>query len=169
MSDIELEHKEEPGALSKALKFIAYPVAAFTGFLSARTTIRSHAYDNVLRHEATKDIHDDVFVKMKEKGHWASDHIKAGKGSVDFIEETKAMHKTYEHAYETRMGELKLGSLWRRWKFNQPHQQQQVIINGLTVAGITLGAVLTMAHSKTLGRVFTRHEAQKDPSDSPSL
>jgi hypothetical protein len=165
---VEKNNAPEPvkhGPVAKALGILAYPISAFTGFWVTRQSARSSVYDNAMFHDLTADLRNPLVEEAKAKGREAAATIKAG-GKVDFYEMTKEMHQNFSKDIETRMEGATLGKLHKKWKFMMPHQKHKALIHGFTAAGISIGALLAMANSKTVSNLFLN---DKDKDQGPSI
>jgi hypothetical protein len=161
---------EKPGIVSKTLRVIAYPVSAFAGYWVAKQRIRDSAYENAKFHnafgakgemvrrgeEGVQKFHE----KLKEIGTEAQKAIRDGT-PFDIVEKVGHHHAAHKQDVEAGLKAVGLGPLYKRWKFNTPHQKNMAILDGVTIAGISIGALLTMADSKTLSHLFVSKDREK--------
>jgi hypothetical protein len=148
--DIE-GRKDTP--FSKALKLLTYPVSALVGYKIMKSQIRDATYDNLKRYDAFEDIrpaHHDQLHKMIER-------FQKGE-PVNILKETVRQQEKYQAQLTARFKELGLGTIEKQWEFIHKSQKQNVLLNGFTAAGITIGALLTMANSKSFVDVLDQSQ-----------
>jgi hypothetical protein len=156
----DTSQSNKPSLLSRVLKVAAYPIAAVTGYWFTKTSIRGSVYDNVRNHQVLDDLRDPVMEEMRVRGRDAAQKAKRGE-HVDFFKEVEAIHVNYAAKVDERLEKLTLGTLGQQWKFTQKHQKQQALMNGFTAAAITIGALLSIAHSKTISQTLNHRDDVK--------
>jgi hypothetical protein len=157
----------ETGFLSKALKVLAFPVAAVSGYWFAQTSIRNSAYDNAKFTGAVKGVsepHRDALQKIGEK---ANAIIEKGK-TFDLPKEVRPLFEEHAPLVTKRLEDLNLGTLRKQWGFTSKYQKQQAIMNGLTAAGIAIGAVLSIANMKSIQQAFNRQGTEPKTEEGPT-
>ena len=157
--------------LNRALKIAAYPIAGLSGLLVAANDLHGSAYK-----KAQSVLGDPFFGKIhaKHKPLYkanAEQYERRDKGGVvltKFFDEEMRIKNLHSPAVGMKMKELGfseeffgLKDIVHKWKYVNRGSKQQAVVNGMTVAGIAIGALLTMAGSKTLIEMFSGKE-EKD-------
>jgi hypothetical protein len=172
------DKSNESSLLSKALKVVSLPVAAISGYIVTSINIRHSAYENAKDHGMFKDLSgsykdakgNEVITPRQEAMHALGEKVMAAEKigqRVDVLAESIPLHANYGKSFTKRMETAKLGSFVKQWRFTSPFQQQNALINGLTVAGVAIGAILSIANMKTIQHAFSSQDAEK--SDGPSV
>ena len=77
---------------------------------------------------------------------------------VNVLTETRTAHEAYGVRVTERLNEMGLGSLTEQWRFIHKTQQQNALMTGFTAGAISLGALLTVANSKTFARALAKKD-----------
>lgn len=165
MADDMQKSTDEVGWGSKALKLLGFPIAAISGYWSGSVSIRNSAYDNAKEHGLFDDFHSSSHDSMKNIGAKARQAISEGK-PFDILTESVPLHTMRDAQIAERLEKVGLGNFEKQWKFTSRYQKQNALLNGLTVAGIAIGAIFSMAHSKAVQKLFTKHEPSQDNDGS---
>jgi hypothetical protein len=162
---------DEPGLLSKALKALSVPIGAVSGYIVTRINIRHSAYENAKNHNMFKDITGSG-TKREQAMHVIGEAVigaeKTGK-QFEVLAQSIPLHADYQKAFTKRMETAKLGTFLKQWKFTSSFQQQNAVINGLTVAGVAIGAIYAIASSKMIQHAFSNRDAEKASGQEPSI
>jgi hypothetical protein len=181
MANRTTDKSNEPSLLSKALKIIAFPIAAVSGWLVGKIHVQNAAYDNARFMNAFFDIKDDVKEKktievvaqevVEKEGYHTQlkklvktaveEKVIAKPGTIDIYELTQDLRTENKALVTERMEKIGLGTLRKQWKFNMHYQRRDAIINSLTVAGIAIGAILSIANMKAVQHLFSKQEAEQ--------
>jgi hypothetical protein len=149
-SKLAAEQEKEP-VLNKALKIAAIPIGALTGFWTASTTAHDNAYNTALRGGAF----DDLIAKTKPKRQADVEALLNGSIGTEEYWQRALKNKADWHAVGfPRMKKLGLTNFWRKWRYMSLDGKPAVIQQGLTISGITIGALLSIANSKLLNDLF---------------
>lgn len=157
------ENESGSGLLSKIVRVLAYPVSAGAGYWVARRRIYDSAYDNAKFHgvfgDEGKILRDgemvDHYEALKQEGKKACEALQRGE-MYDIVAATKDLHAGHAADVEKGLKSVGLGTLGKQWKFTNPHQKNMALLDGFAIAGISIGALLTMANSKTVSNLFSR-------------
>ncbi len=148
------------GFVAKAIKVIAMPIAAASGYWVAARRIYVNAYDNAKEHGLFRDlINGERKQGMERIGAKAVAAAKA-KTEYEILEESIPFHKVHTDKVLERFKDVGLGSTRKRWGFLRTDQKQAAIIEFMTVAGIAIGALLTVANNKTISHLFSNEQEQ---------
>jgi len=149
---VPTEKSQESSTASKVLNGIAYPAAIGVGYWNANITAHNSAY----RQAKGLGMFDDILAtstpETKKDVKEAVDHV------IDKVEFKKRWTKTkaaYQEAGFKRMDELGLDSFKEKWNYMAREGKQMTVRNGLAGFGIALGALLSIANSKTLDKVLS--------------
>lgn len=163
---VATEAKETPHPLNRMLAVAAFPISALTGYWTASVTAH-HASYNKAKGLGT---FDDLSAIASSKGK--ADIQDALKGEITTEEFGQRVIKNTE-AFRTpgfeRMEKLglqyshDLKTFKNKWNFMSLESRQTALLNGLAVSGITIGAVLSMANSKTLTNMFSGKSKEWEP------
>lgn len=157
ITGLEKEEEEVENIFSKMLKLVAYPVSAFSGYVFSKQIIRNATYDNLKYTGAFEDIREPHYKRL-------NDVTKRfmNKEPVDVIGETGQLHEAFKSRLSERIEEMGLGTLKKQWEFIHTTQKQNAMLTGFTAAGISIGALLTMANNKLFTSTISEHmEANK--------
>ena len=168
---------QKTGILSKLLKVLTVPLAAGAGYWFGQTSIRDSAYDNAKTHGAFDDMNKDHFSyngkstgknyhdTLSEVGSEALKAVKNEK-TFDIVEKASHLHVEREAQVAKRLEQIGLGTLGKQWKFTSKYQRQQALMNAFTAAGITIGALLSIADTKMISQAFTRKQSGNEEERS---
>ena len=152
---------EKDGFLSKAIKVLTLPVAAISGYWVAARRVYVNAYDNAKDHGIFKDLVNGERKRgLDEIGKEALDAVAAHK-EYDILAKSVPFHETHNAKVLERFKAVGLGTTAKRWKFLRVDQKQAAMIEFMTVAGIAVGALLTLANNKTISHAFSNNEPQE--------
>jgi len=160
-SAVTPENREEDGIVSKILRVIAFPVAAMTGFFAARTSVHNSAYNQAKMLGAFDDILSEATPKSRADIQELVNHTI---DTAEYLKRSAKIKSAYQAVGDVRMKELGLSNFVRKWKYMAKADQQVVTRAGLAAAGVTLGALLSIADSKLFTRLFSSH-SKKDSKE----
>lgn len=169
MSEAHKYHEEPPSFFNKALKVLAFPISLATGFWTMKINTSDSVYSRLKIDGGLDDLRDSLLKERRAMTQEAVSQIgtKGESAAVQhFLQESKATDGAYFKKIEGRLEELGLHSFPAQWEFIHRSQKQSAIINGLTITGITLGALLSVANSKALARFFADDD-DKTPDAHP--
>ena len=149
---------ESDGFVSKAIKALTFPIAAVSGYWVAARRIYVNAYDNAKEHGLLKDL---VNGKRKEGleaiGREALAAVAANK-QYNILEKSVPFHNAHNEKVLEHFKKIGLGTTGKRWQFLRGDQKQAAMIEFMTVAGIAVGALLTVANNKTISHLLGREQ-----------
>lgn len=153
--------------INKVLRVVAYPVAAISGFFVTANEVHNAVYSKL------KDTPGDPYfgeIAKKFKGEYAKNAQEYISGEIDAaarLQDELRIKKQYSEAIGAKLSELgfsdgffRMKNFTNKWQTVSRGTKQNAVINGLTVAGIAIGAILSTTNS----RLF-----DKDTTDGPSL
>ena len=155
--DNEAHKTESSSPFTKALKILAYPISLGAGLWTARINTSDATYQRMKIDGGIDDLRNTLMAKRKEmtqKAVASLEHEGAETATREFIAASKVADKAYFKAIEDRYAKLGLSTFAEQWDFIHRSQRQDAIINGLTITGITIGALLTIANSKAVSNLF---------------
>ncbi len=150
-------NSEGNGFLSKAIKILSLPIAAVSGYWVASRSIFNHTYANVKDHDILSDLtgkDTERHKKMTQIGKEAREAANS-KTMYEITEKSVPLHADHYEKVLERFKYAGLGTTRKRWKFLRPDQKDAVLIEFMTVAGIAVGALLTLANNKTISHAFS--------------
>lgn len=165
MSKIALpkpEKEKKPGLASKVLLVATYPIAALVGWWSAMVTAHSGAYNTA----KSLGAFDDILATATPKSRADIQEFVAGNiNQKEFWRRAMESKKAYQTAAHARMDDMGLiKNLRNKWRYMPKANRDSVVKSGLASAGITLGALLSVAESRILDKIFpqsSKEEAQR--------
>jgi len=152
----------ELGVLGNLIKAIAYPFSAIVAAWTTRNSIRDSVYDELKKHGAFKTLLDGHELKMGQLLQNPPTVEKA----IQTIEDKIKLDKEFYNKTTDLLKERKLDGISRQWKFINLSNKQNAVLRGMTVMGITLGALIAIANSKTFTDLFKKQESVEQPSRS---
>lgn len=198
---------EKSGLVSKALRIIAYPIAAATGYWFGSTKVRNNAYDNAKFNGAFNKIRGIVEAEcpvfdengkvieglyrvekrivrgghldgLRQVGKMAEDvvagefPVRKGKDVVELFDIHALngfMHKSHGGNVDDHMKKIGLGTLRKQWKHNSKYQQQEALMYGAAAMAVTIGAIFSIANSKTFSKLWVQRNKDTQESGGPAL
>lgn len=150
--------QEKTSLLEKAVRLFAFPIAGISGLWAGHVSLRS----------STKNTAKDfgVFARIDKERIPVSTATTmkrlAGETSVaEFLAEDAANKAEYTRQVGVELEKLGLNKTANQWKYVSQISKQRAVIEGMTVAGIAVGALLTITESKLLSRMFTHNKDQE--------
>jgi len=147
--------------LNRTLKVAAYPIAALSGLWAAGRELHYAAYKTIQSGE-----NNPLFKEIKntyEPSFAKNAHDLASKTITEekFLSEFIRIKGEHSHAVGAKMQSLGLGNelfglkdMPKKWSTVNRDARNRALITGATVTGIAIGAMLTIANSKTLEQFF---------------
>ena len=155
--------KPEANPINKILQVAAYPISALSGFWAAHWRVHGDTYNNLKRFDAFKDIHQEGVpggLDMRNRKNVQDRILHPETHSVEkFLEISKLTKSEYSQKVSARMEQYGLGggmtNFKRKWEYiNSPAKLEATLV-GLTVTGVALGAMLTVANGKSLFEIMS--------------
>ena len=147
---------------NRMLKVAAYPIAAISGLWVTHTSI--HAKFNQYARELKEfQVIEKKFAPLRQELA-----TKCDMGIIDKVTnltEGSKLRLANRHAIDVQMEKLGYDGVINKFRGLSRNKRQLAIVEGMTVAGIAIGALLTMANSKTLIEFFSGKE-EKDQGQS---
>lgn len=150
-----IKTEEKPGLFGKVLKWAGYPVAAVSGYLVTRTAVNEETYETAKRFGVFDDILkeyrplNDVNVKAR-----MADEISQS----EFLARSAITKAGYSKAASKRLEHMGVSEFPEMWNYIRRGARQRAVIEGMTVAGIAIGAWLTIANSKPFASLFAKDD-----------
>ena len=165
-------------AFSKVLGVLAYPIAAVPGIFVAKAGIREAIYDKYagkggfadLQNQYAADFHKITGIDPAEVRSERRGNNKVARTELKYVrEETRdavaALDREMFKAVEKKFAEKwNMHNVFDYWKNINANQKINTAFMALTVSGVALGALLTIANSRTLSKLGTRKGKDDDPS-----
>ncbi|MFO0388731.1 MAG: hypothetical protein ACK502_03300 [Alphaproteobacteria bacterium] len=149
------KHTNEPDSLlGKALKIVAYPAAAFTGWWVTRNQIRHYTFEKLSKTGGLTDIRQEFDTKIKNLTSEGVERIQQGNTEYSLRKVTKPVEQEYTAAIRERMRQLRVHTIERQSEYIYKPQFHKALIEGFTAASIMLGGLLILANSRSLSRAF---------------
>ena len=152
-------NKEDAHIIDKVLKAIAFPIAAVTGYIAARTNLHTASYDVEKRLGSFDDI-------LEKHTPLSKANSKAFiEGAIDkktYLTRAYDLKNSYSKAVYERMNHMGLDKFSSEWRHVSRNQRLTAIINALTVSGVAVGALLTIADNRWLSSKFDKEEKDQD-------
>ncbi len=113
---------------------------------------------------------------LKQVGKMAEDvvaqefPVRKGKDVVELFDIhalTNFMHESHSGNVNDHMKKIGLGTLRKQWKHNSKYQQQEALMYGAAAMAVTIGAILSIANSKTFSKMLAHRRDDAEP-ESPS-
>jgi len=148
---------EKSSSFNRILGIAAYPISAVAGLVQGRLHIRQKAYETFKRigtwENEIKETREKVIKEMSLIDSGVKNDIKK-----EIIEDrndfTKAVGKHFK-----KMG---YKHFWDMYGPLAPHEKAQVWEKGMTVFGVTLGVLLTVANSKSLISLINEKDTENN-------
>lgn len=184
------EEANDTGLVSKMLKWAAYPVAVVAGLWTAKVNISDAAYERLKakggfddlyhgqngngttpHHTSTiaqqplhTNIDSGVDALHKQEVKSAILNINAGNAHLnqDFPARISQQDGRYHPLVDQRMKDMGLGDIRNQIKYTHRSHHQTAFLNGMTVAAIAVGALLTMAESKAISHLLAKKDKEKE-------
>lgn len=163
---VEKTEKEHDSALADNISFgikaVAYPVSIYTGYEAAASVIRNQIYKNIAGtgiFEADKNT-----IKTKPLGEVVNN--PAHPLHTQLPDHLADLNDKYRVNVRNKFRTMGFNNIGDYWKGLNRNQMVDAIVVGMTVTGIVLGSMLTVANSKGLLDYFARKE--KDGNSSPT-
>ncbi len=153
MSDNDIKIYQEPSKTSKILELAAYPIAIGAGAFTFVSSVNDKLYDTL----KGLDELGDGLNKNKE-------NFKAETATIrsKVAEKLSAFHRQNTDVYNNKLKELGFTSFSKRLGGIHRDQRVDSALIGLTFATLTLGAILTIANSKSLMNKINAKEKEQD-------
>lgn len=145
------------GKLQSALKALSYPVSTILGVFYANSKVRNESYNNLRGMGAFDDLraHRDRQAQnlLEASGIHPADHTRTmidPQRAKQFSSGHAAIDAEYAEAINQRIADLGYTNMWKRYKALHFNQRLETGMRFFTVAGASLGVILTIANNKHL-------------------
>jgi hypothetical protein len=149
---IKLTAQETPQSImSKALRITAIPLGVLLGGWTTYINVRASANEKAKQVSPLKEINDDFSKDLENT------FLLRSRGAISAEEcaERAVMNKAAHTEATTRfMKNMGLDGPIKKWGFIHKANRQKAIVEGLTVAGITVGSMLAVANIKSIKEFF---------------
>jgi len=145
------QKEDNPHFINRMIKIVAYPISLAAGFLVTNTSVRDSAYQKAKKRGGFDDI------EIKFGGKDRQDLVLKNSQLItqeEWLERAIKNKLSHSAAVQEKMEELGINRFASKWKYINRGNKQKAIIDGLTVAGISIGAILTIANTKSLTEFF---------------
>jgi len=160
-----LETEDNPHIFNKILKVVAYPVAAISGLWVAGREVHNGVYQKASSVEGNPIFGD---IRSQFKPQYTKNAEEAVSGAISkevFLANEFAIKTEHSRAIGERLEKIGFSNrnqgfgfknFAAKWKYVNNGTKQSAIIQGLTVSGIAIGAMLTIANSKSIIDYFAK-------------
>ncbi len=157
--------EQKDSAVARFLRIAAYPISLFSGLWVLKNDVHDMTYENLKRYGAF-----DKILKVMQPRNSSNVQARVNDEITKevFLERAFGANGTkheYSKQVADQMEHMGLGGGWsnfrQQWQYIRKGGQRSAVINALTVTGITIGAILTIANTKTIRELFS-----KDPDQS---
>lgn len=158
MSEQNQQSDSSTSIFNRTLKILAIPVSLATGFWTMKTNTSDAVYQRLKIDGGIDDLRNPLLEKRKDLTQTLVSQLSTHEDPsalAQFHKESKLIDAAYFKKIEGRLEELGMESFPAQWKFIHRSHRQSAIINGLTISGIAIGALLSIANSKALARAFS--------------
>ena len=145
--------QDNPLFAQRVIKFLAYPFSLAAGLLVTHTSVRDSAYQKAKKRGGFCDI-EETF--GNEHSHDLALRLNERISKEEFLERSISNKVRHSHAVQEQMEKLGIAGFTSKWNYINRGNKQKAIIEGLTVGGIAIGAILTIANSKSLTQLFSK-------------
>lgn len=159
----------ESRALSNAhtlIDGISYLVSGYSGWMATDLSIRSSMYKNF----AAQGVFNDL--QKERNADYKKILDKIAGGDKDKIAETvHALEEGYRLKVRERFKEIGIDGMSDWWRTLKRNQRMDAIVNGLTVSGIAIGALMLVSNSREFNALLSRNFESKEEraQHSPSM
>ena len=147
--------------IDKTLKFIAFPIAAASGYLTARVNLHRAAY------EVEKRIGTFDKVIAEHTPFSKANSMQCDAGAIDaetYLDKAWEIKNSFSKAVKDSMERRGLEKITNQWKHINRNEKLTAVINALTVSGVAIGALLTIADNRWLSERFFKDKDQDEKS-----
>jgi hypothetical protein len=164
--DIKPTHEkpDDSSFLSKLLRFVAFPVAGVSGYYASLTEVRNKAHQ-VARQTGVLDDIDPLWEAQRKAN--AKLRVEGAITETEHLLRDRVNRAGHRAALDARMEYMGLGGFLPKLNYISRSSKQRALIDGMTVAGISLGALLTIANSKSITTLFSDDTAE-EPQQPPA-
>lgn len=138
--------EHETSLLRAIMKTTFVPVSALLGLLVANTEVRGSANRKALTETTLKDIAEK---QMKAKSKLQAERLAGKISKQEFQQLETEQLRNFRKAVDTRMKYMGYNFL-NKFNYVARSDAQKAIIDGITVAGITIGALFAVGNSKSI-------------------
>lgn len=151
------DKEQEPGLVSKALKVLAYPIAALAGYWITRNQIRHSEFTKLKEEKELRDI-TDPYKKAKLVINKKIKEAPTKEAKKTFQKEAAELSRDYTNNIRKRFEELGVDTMHAQLKDIYKPQFHKALLEGFTGASIVLIGILSLADSKALTHLFNKEE-----------
>lgn len=168
-TETTVEKREKMPWVNRIISIAAYPIAGISGIWVAANELHNAAYQKAKGLDGNphfgeiQKLYDGKYVDIAKK---FEDGLL---NTQQRLTAEWAVKKEYSKAVGGKMKALGFGDGWGRmedlpnkWHSVNRGTKQSAIISGLTVAGVAIGALLTIANSKSLIEYFSQDSQAKE-------
>ncbi len=155
---VPAENKESKRGIGGWLNILAYPASLVSGFF----VWKNHVYQESLGTRERKGDFDELQKKSKEEYAVINEEIKTNRSLSDLEKREKQyQHRiNYDKGREAILKEKGFTNIFHHYKGIASHARDNALISGLTIFGVSLGAMLMVANSKSF--LGGKNEENKD-------
>lgn len=148
--------------VQKLLKVAAIPIALASGYWATKTELRAATN----RLGTAEGMFDDIDAANRSaKNPLIKARINNEISREEYLEKTTAIRLRYRAAIDDRMQHMGQETFLEKLRYVKRSAAQKAIIDGLTVSGVALGVLLTLADSKSLTELLSP-KASDEPNAS---
>lgn len=154
--------QEKANIVTRVLKVLTFPISAAAGFLVTHIEVRGHANKQAKQQRAADPIFDKI---VQANDDAIAENTRRFDAKEVTLKEFRALErenrKTYRRDADARMKQLGRGNFLGKFDYISRSNKNQALIEGITVATIAIGVLLTIADSKTLNNMFQKDENEQ--------
>lgn len=155
---ISPQNEQSGGIASRLLRVLAYPIAAISGYWAADVSAHNSAYNTA----KSLGAFDDILAVSTPRSRLEIQELITDKiATKEFWSKALASKSEYQIKADERMYKMGLRGFRSKWDYMAKANRQDAILVGMTVAGIAIGALLTMAESKAINNLFGSDDRQR--------
>lgn len=130
---------------------ISYGVAGYSGWLATDLSIRTGMYKNL----ASQGVFDDIQKQRKSDYQNLLREAETG-NQIILPEKIRVLEETYRDSVRQRIEGLGIKGMEDWWKLLKRNQKMDAIVQGLTVSGIAIGALMLVTNSREFNALVAR-------------
>lgn len=150
----------QDNTFSKVLRVLAFPISFISGLIVAHVQVRGSAAREAINDGSLKDIVDNY---SKQRSPIITARIRGELSAEEFSKLSIEARDIYRHAADARMQHMGHGSFLERLSYVPRSAAQKALLEGVAVAGVTLGALLALSNSRLLS-VFKNDREDNGPA-----
>ncbi len=165
------ENKERDSLITRILKVAAFPVAGISGLWVTSNDLHTSAFSKAKSVSGNPHFGPiaDKYRNEYIANAQAFEAKLPGSSQAEFLAKELEIKTRQSMEVGAKLEEMGFGhryfglkDLGNKWRYVNRGSRQQALINGMTVAGITVGAILSVSSSKLLDNVFSNDKGDTE-------